>query len=60
MVDLIANAHTEIPVSITAIEKTTTKTQDKTKEALTAVNKETERTILVVSATFSAVLADKN
>jgi hypothetical protein len=59
-VDLIANAHTEILVSATAIEKTTTKTQDATVEIMKEENLDKEDAALVASATFSAVLADKN
>ena len=53
------NAHTEIPVSVTVIEKTIIKAQDKIKEAAKTENTEEEPATLVVFATSSAATVTK-
>ena len=53
---MTANAHTEIPVNATVIEKAITKVKDQTKEIAKAENIEEGHAHRVASVTFSAAI----
>ena len=53
---MTANAHTEIPVNATVIEKAITKVKDQTKEIAKAENIEEDPAHCVASVTFFAAI----
>lgn len=53
---MTANAHTEMPVNATVIEKAITKVKDQTKEIAKAENIEEGHAHRVASVTFSAAI----
>lgn len=55
-VDLIANAHTKIPVNATVIEKAITKVKDKANEIAKTENIEEDPAHRVASVTFFAAI----
>ena len=53
---MTVNAHTEIPVNATVIEKAITKVKDQTKEIAKTENTEEDHALHVASVTFSAAI----